>query len=182
MPRTVDDRIVDLSPAERRQTFRMSQSVCDGTGKLRVGSRTVTVQLLDESSGGFMVAAAKIPKALRSQPVELITASGRHSVRVAWRRGSDGETRLGLQRLHNEIVWRDDSSWVVWMLVAIILGLGLGYFVALKNPAAMARKLRQFTSSKLILNEQATGLQPRVVGQLDIAGRAMGLPANKRIE
>lgn len=129
-----------------------------------------------------MVAAARVPKALRSQPVELVTTSGRHTVRVAWRRASDGETRLGLQRLHNEIVWRDDSSWVVWMLIAIILGLGLGYFVAFKNPAAMARKLRQFSSSELILNEQVTDAPPTIVERLDIAGRAMGQPANKRIE
>ena len=159
MPETLDDRIVDERLLDdRRDTCRMPQPGGEGFGKLRIGSKLVTVELLDESAGGFMVAAERIPRMSPTQPVELISASGRHRLRVVWQSAVDGKKRLGLQRLPQEIGSRDESSWVIWMLVAIIIGFGAGYLISFRDQDSLAGQLRSLSAHKVIVNETIGGL------------------------
>ena len=126
---TLDDQIVNHRLLDdRRDTCRMQHPGDAAIGKLRIGSKTVVVEILDESSGGFLVSADEVPETSAAQTVELLGDSGRHPLRIVWRREVEGRTRIGLQRIPEEIAWREDSSWVIWMLAAIILGFGIGYF------------------------------------------------------
>ena len=160
MQQTLDDRIVhEKLDDNRRNTLRMPQPGGGGHGQLRIGSKTVVVEILDESAGGFMVAAEKLPKTPPTQPIDLINISGRHPMRVVWRRNVDGQVRLGLQRLPETIQWRPDSSWFVWLLAATILGFSIGYVVAFRDQHDLARRIAELSSQKLLLN-QAADVQP----------------------
>ena len=124
-----------------------------GHGKLRIGTRSISVDILDESAGGFMIAAEKIPRNIPvAKPIELITSSGRHPLRIVWRRNVDGETRLGLQRLPDEILWREESSWFVWMVAAVVLGFGIGYMAAFRDQDNMINKIVELTGSGAVVN------------------------------
>lgn len=159
MPQTLDDRIVRQKLNEdRRDSMRMPRAGGTAFGKLRVGSKTVKVSILDESAGGFMISAPRVPKTNASQPVELINYSGRHPLRVVWRRAIEGETRIGLQRLPENIAWRQESSWFVWMLAATILGFGIGYVVAYRDQHDLARRIVELSSQQMLLNEKATNV------------------------
>ncbi len=129
MVQTLDDRIVDIEQEnkERRESYRMA-----GFGgeirkaKLKIGSKIVEVDLLDESAGGVLVAAKRFPKQKnKNSTVELFTSSGAHLLRVAWRRTVDGHERLGLQRVCQAPA-SHGSPWLVWVAAAIIIGLGVG--------------------------------------------------------
>jgi len=138
MVQTLDDRIVDIEQEnkDRRESYRMAGFGGDiRSAKLKVGSKIMEVDLLDESAGGFLIAAKALPKVKDSNSqVELFTSGGAHLLRVAWRRKVDGHERLGLQRLCQSPV-RHESPWLVWLAAAIIIGLGVGLIVTTKgNP------------------------------------------------
>jgi hypothetical protein len=148
--RIVNERLTD----DRRGSCRMPQPGSGyGTAELRIHKKTVTVDVLDESAGGFMVAADKIPKTQATNPVELTNDSGRHALRVVWRRTVHGKTRMGLQRLSEELVWRQESSWFVWMLCAIILGFGIGYVVAFRDQDGLANRIVELSTRRALVNE-----------------------------
>lgn len=154
MRQTLDDRIVHENlEDDRRGTLRMPQPGGGGHGQLRIGSKTVVVEILDESAGGFMVAADKLPKTPPTQPIDLINISGRHPMRVVWRRNVDGQVRLGLQRLPENLQWRSDNTWFVWLLLAMIVGFSIGYVVAFRDQHDLARRIAELSSQKILLNE-----------------------------
>lgn len=153
----IEDQLTDdRSNDERRDSRRMPQAGGIGRAKLRVRNRIVEVDVIDESAGGFMISAPSIPKTDATKPVELINGSGRHPLRVVWRRTVDGKTRMGLQRLPEELVWRQESSWFIWMLMAIILGFGVGYVVACRDQDGLARRIVELsTRQRQIVNQQS---------------------------
>lgn len=160
---SIEDQInEDRSDEERRDSRRMPQPGGVGRGKLRVRNRMVDVEVLDESAGGFMISAVSIPKTDATKPVELINASGRHPLRVVWRRTVDGKTRMGLQRLPEELVWRQESSWFIWMLMAVILGFGVGYVVAYRDQDGLARRIVELSTRQRQIANQHAG-QPAAV-------------------
>ena len=89
--------------------------------KLKIGKKLVYVQVLDESAGGFLVSANRIPKTQPMESVELFHTSGAHCLRVAWRRNFDGRTRLGLQRMV-QTPPKQESPWLIWLVAAVVIG------------------------------------------------------------
>lgn len=110
----------------------MMAQLSEETGtRLRIGTRLIPVQVLDTSAGGYLVEINGGPKLRPDQPVELISNSGRQLLRVIWQRKIENKTNMGLQHVPHEMPWRQDSSWVIWMIAAVILGLGFGSYFAL---------------------------------------------------
>ena len=126
----------EASLDERRTTVRMSTSTGPVEALLRVGQKKVSCTVLDESAGGFLISGRRFPKTAPNVPVLLITTAGTHPLRVVWRRKADGETRMGLQRLpEGSVVLRQDSSWIVWLILALLFGFGGGYYFAFRENA-----------------------------------------------
>lgn len=134
--------IVTDSQDDRRIGSRFPRAVGLGLAQLRVGRKTLVVEVLDESAGGYMVAAMRIPKKASSTArVDLITTAGLHPTRVIWRRNVDGRVRLGLQRLPENMGPRSDTSWFGFMLFAVAFGLALGYLAASQNQEALVKRV-----------------------------------------
>ena len=133
----LDARIVDTDTADvdRRDTFRMPKTEDVQQAKLKIGKKLVYVKVLDESAGGFLVSANRVPKTKAMEGVELFHSSGAHSLRVAWRRNVDGRTRLGLQRLCPSPP-KEESPWLIWLVAAVVIGIGVGFV------AATSRRIR----------------------------------------
>ena len=136
MVQTLDDRIVDIEQEnkDRRESYRMAGFGGDiRTAKLKVGSKMVEVDILDESAGGFLIAAKRFPKIKKNKnEVELFTSGGAHLLRVAWQRKVDGHERLGLQRLC-KAPSRQESPWGVFLVAAVVIGLGAGLVASKKG-------------------------------------------------
>ena len=162
MPQTLDDRIVkEKADPNRRDSLRLPQPEGHGFAQLRVGSRTVVVEVLDESAGGFMVSGDKVPTHKPAVPVELTHRSGKHVLRVVWRREVDGTTRLGLERLPDHITWRRDSSWIIWVLAAIIIGFGGGYVAAFRDQDELVQRIVDLSlSQRTVENSHAATPSP----------------------
>lgn len=126
----LDERLVDATPdAERRDSYRMPKTESLQQAKLKIGKKLVEVQVLDESAGGFLVSASRMPKTNPMDSVELFHSSGAHFLRVAWRRNVDGRTRLGLQRLC-QAPPKPESPWLIWLVAAVVIGIGVGFVAA----------------------------------------------------
>ena len=151
----------------------MPQAGGRGFGKLKIGSRLVEVEILDESSGGFMVGGKKIPKTLATKPVHLVNSSGSHPLRVVWRRTVDGQTRMGLQRLPEHINWKQESSWFIWMLAAMILGFGIGYVVAFRDQHDLAKRIVELSTPGQVSNKHV--VEPSIAAP----SPSIGAPSTK---
>ena len=141
--RTVESRIIDPSDldSERRETYRMPKSSEQQHAKLKIGKKLVAIQVLDESAGGFLISADKLPQTDPMQTVEMFSSNGAHYLRVAWRRNVDGRVRMGLQRLCHAPP-QPESPWVVWLAAAVAIGIGVGFVTATsKHPNLMDRIL-----------------------------------------
>ena len=127
---------------DRRVSVRMMAQLSEETGtRLRIGSRSIPVNVLDTSAGGYLVEINGTAKAQPDQPVELITDAGRQLLRVVWQRKIENKTNMGLQHVPHETPWRQDSSWVIWMIAALILGLGFGSYFALGDKFQFGQNL-----------------------------------------
>ena len=127
----LDERIVDTSALdpERRDSYRMPKVEGTQQAKLKVGRKLIDVEVLDESAGGFLLCASKMPNTDAMACVELFNSTGAHFLRIAWRRNVDGVTRLGLQRQFHPPV-QPESSWLIWVVAAIVIGIGIGFVAA----------------------------------------------------
>lgn len=148
---TLEERIVDTTDdSERRDTFRMPKSEELRNAKLKVGRKMVNVQILDESAGGFLISGQRIPMTKPMDTVELFNVAGAHYLSVAWRRNVDGRTRLGLQRIPHAPP-KPESPWLVWLVAAVVLGIGVGFVAATsKNPNALQRLLN---GNRVVVND-----------------------------
>jgi hypothetical protein len=85
---------------ERRNSFRCPIQSLDGPALLKVGSKEIVVQLVEESAGGFGVIADEgAAKLKEGQPGLLATTSGRFEVSVSHITNVDEKMRVGLNRL-----------------------------------------------------------------------------------
>lgn len=148
MLNTIDDRIVSSDPEleDRRNGVRMAPNSQPRIGTLFVGSRKVKCEVLDESAGGFLIVADKIPPTLATKPVELHVGNQQCILRVVWRREVEGQVRIGLQRLPESIVWRQQSSIFAWMLAAVMIGFGTGYVYAFRHQPGPAKQIAAFSA------------------------------------
>jgi hypothetical protein len=124
---------MDQQLLNRRDTLRMAQPDGCVEAKLKVRNRISPCIIVDESAGGYLISGKKFPMTPPTEPVELHTSAGRHALRVVWRRKVDDEIHIGLQRLPDEFLWRQDSSWMIWMVLAILVGFGGGYLFAFRD-------------------------------------------------
>lgn len=158
--------VVDDTQEDRRNGRRFPRAGALGLAQLRVGRKTVVVEVLDESAGGFMVAAMRIPgKASSTALVDLITTAGLHPTRVIWRRNVDGRVRLGLQRLPENTVRRRDSSWFGFLLTAVVFGLALGYLAASQNQEALVQRVIEASRGGEVTNPHVSPVSDESVGQ-----------------
>lgn len=117
---------------DRRDSVRMVAQLRSETGtRVRIGTRSIPANVLDTSAGGYLVEVNGSPKTQPDQPVELISDSGRQLLRVVWQRKVENKTNMGLQHVHHELPWRQESSWVIWMIAAVVVGLAFGAYLAL---------------------------------------------------
>lgn len=145
----LDERIVEVECSERRDTFRMPKTESLQSAKLKIGKKLIDVTVLDESAGGFLISANRIPDTKSLQNVELFHTSGAHFLRIAWRRNVDGLARMGLQRLCQAPA-KPESPWLVWFVAAVVAGIGVGFVAATSNnPNLLDRVL---DSSQVIEN------------------------------
>ena len=122
----------EIPHTDRRTSIRMAaQAEGAETAYLRIGSKRVPVRILDRSAGGYLIEINGRTRASDDQPVELWAEGGRQPLRVVWQRHHDNRTDMGLQHIPYDPPWRTDASWVIWMLVAMVIGLGLGTWIAL---------------------------------------------------
>jgi hypothetical protein len=103
------------------------------SAKLKISNKLIACEILDESAGGYLISGKRFPKTPANLPIELHTSAGRQALRVVWRRKVDDEVRIGLQRLPDDFLWHQDSSWIIWMMCAIIVGFGGGYLFAFRD-------------------------------------------------
>ena len=152
MPQTIDEVIVEKTEElERRESRRMPQLSMLSEGQLRIGNRKVPIEVIDESAGGFMVEAAKLPRRFSAKRIELTNHTGRHPVRIVWHRKVDnGNTRLGLQRMPELLEASPEPSWIIWLAVAVVAWVMLSYTVIVSKPKFLQR---MFKGDSVISNE-----------------------------
>lgn len=168
MPQTIDEVIVETTEdLERRATRRMPQLSMLCEGQLRIGGRKVPIEVIDESAGGFMVEAGRLPRNLAAKRLEISNHTGRHPVRVVWQRKVDsGKTRLGLQRMPELLEASPEPSWIIWVAVAFVAWVMLSYSVVASRPKFLQRILE---GGAVINNELATPVSSKETPPLDAA-------------
>ena len=86
---------------EQRQSFRIRVPEELEQAVLRVGGRTVTVRMIDESAGGFAISSAKPISASQGEILRLRTSAGWHEVKVIHVVPCDNGVIVGLVRLQD---------------------------------------------------------------------------------
>lgn len=151
---TPEDRIVGTTDSQdRRQTYRMAKPKSQCNAKIKLGKRKFDVEVLDESAGGYLISGFRLPVTNLMETVELFNYQGAHCLRVAWRRNIDGRTHMGLQR-QGYMPEQSESPWLVWLVAAIVFGIGLGLLFATRNNPYIMHQLHnsRHTITNTILN------------------------------
>lgn len=152
---SIDDLIVEAEKvgSDRRTAYRIPQTGDLRFGLLRIGSKRFEVEILDESSGGFMVCADRVPsECVAGAGAELIRITGRQPVRVAWAHADNGVLRLGLQRDNAVEELRAESPWLIWMILAVIFGFATGFFFVFQSDAAWIDGIVDFVNRSEVVN------------------------------
>lgn len=145
---------------DSRQAVRIPPTVDQGT--LAIGSRRIACRIVDESAGGFLIIADRMPKVLASKSIQLISDQGRTDLRIVWRREVSDGVRVGLQRIPESLSWKDESAWPIWVLAATILCLlGCSYLVG--SRASSTRALDRV--SQVIQRVRGKGLEIHPVAE-----------------
>ena len=155
---SIDDLIVesDCVGADRRDAFRIRQSGDHSLGLMRVGSKRFEVEIIDESSGGFMICADRVPRScVAGATAELISISGRQPVQIIWAHSDNGMMRFGLQRDNSIEEWRPESPWLIWMVLAVIFGFAAGFFFVFQSEAAWIDQIADLVNGGRVVNSFA---------------------------
>jgi hypothetical protein len=86
---------------ENRKSFRILTPAGRERALLRVGKKKLTVQLVDESAGGFAIACQGLVNAALGEVLELRTPGGLHEVKVIRREEFSNGVLIGLERLRD---------------------------------------------------------------------------------
>jgi len=127
----VDDQLVQ--ERNRRESHRMPPLAGSEWASIKIGSREFECEIIDESAGGYQVSGQMLPATPPTTIVELTRSAECHRLQVVWQKRVDGTTvHMGLQRLlEEELVVPSNSTRMIAMFVAIILGLVSGYLLIL---------------------------------------------------
>jgi hypothetical protein len=113
---------------EHRDNYRMPVQAERSEARVRIGRKWLACQLIDESTGGFLISLVKMPRAKVNQPMILQTPVDAVPVRMAWKRPIGNEVLLGLERLPEP--FKERSGTVLNFLIPLLVGFGCGYVLA----------------------------------------------------
>jgi hypothetical protein len=141
---------------ERRNNFRIPLAAEQAQGLIRVGQRSLPVQVLDTSAGGFAVVADETVQVAPGQTLQLRTAAGWHEVRVIHADPDGFGTRLGLERVRDILPEMPSRVPSIIMLAAAVVLLGLsGVLYWQQAQSGQTRPLPRPSELLSILGEKA---------------------------
>lgn len=146
--------IIEESDSNRREQCRFPpQTEKQRQVRLVAGRQKIACELINESTGGFMIALPKRVKVKSGDQVELQLHNRSAPVRVLWSRKEDGQQVMGLERKPEHIVAAPEKSGGAMLIALLILaGFAAGY--VLKNDEGVRQLLirhnlmRSVTASK----------------------------------
>ncbi len=123
--------VIENADANRRDSHRMPALDECSEGRLRVGRKWLECEIQDVSTGGFLISLKNPMPRNATHKLLVLQADGAHfPVRLAWHRKEGRETRVGLQRLQEDMPSFRKSGHLLWFTAAIIVGFGFGYVYA----------------------------------------------------
>ena len=132
----MDDRVTYTAPRqERRESYRLTPSEYGLLRLLHVKRKTIDVELINESTGGFLVSVPPSLEVKEGQIMSLGSGAGCWQVRVIHCESNGDQQQVGLKRLGEVPVSRRQGS------PLIIVGLIIALLVALYFLQPMLRPL-----------------------------------------
>ena len=133
--------IIEDTDANRREQCRFSpQTEKQKQVSLVAGRQKIACELINESTGGFMIALSRRAKIASGDQVELQLYNRSSPVRVLWSREEDGKQVMGLERKPEHIVATPEKSGGI-LLVALLLLTAFAAGYVLKKDEGMRQLL-----------------------------------------